>query len=136
MIFLERRRIKVDAPFNFKTCAHVGQADTGRRAESKEQRRSITVFEERVREYMTAVSSTDRPKSENLMTGIDDITFFAWAHYWTDEATLPAFDEIFCGKYGSRRTRKNLHSHGMLSQWVPLLTWYGTVILQRSVTKL
>lgn len=32
----------MDAPFNFKTCAHVGQADTGRRAESKEQRRSIS----------------------------------------------------------------------------------------------
>lgn len=35
----------MDAPFNFKTCAHVGQADTGRRAESKEQRRSIKACE-------------------------------------------------------------------------------------------
>ena len=32
----------MDAPFNFNTCAHVGQADTGQRAESKEQRRSIS----------------------------------------------------------------------------------------------
>ena len=55
----------------------------------------VAVFEERVRKYMTASSSTDRPKSENLMTGIDDIVPFAWAHYWTDEATLPAVDELF-----------------------------------------
>ena len=55
----------------------------------------VAVFEERVRQYMIAVSGTDRPKSENLMTGIEDIVPFTWAQYWTDEATLPAVDELF-----------------------------------------
>jgi hypothetical protein len=56
----------------------------------------VAEFDKRVRQYMTELDKRHgTPKSEKLMTGIEDILPFDWSQYWTDEGIIPVATEQF-----------------------------------------